>query len=53
VLDTSRPALSGAGKGTFLIKASLRELEELSGTEIQTEGEQKKASYAGIWVTTD
>jgi 6-phosphofructokinase 2 len=44
VLDTSGPALSGAGKGTFLIKASLRELEELSGTEIRTEEEQQKAA---------
>jgi 6-phosphofructokinase 2 len=44
VLDTSGPALSSAAKGAFLIKASLRELEELSGTEIRTENEQEKAA---------
>jgi 6-phosphofructokinase 2 len=44
VLDTSGPALSGAGKGAFLIKASQRELEELSGTKIATEAEQEKAA---------
>jgi 6-phosphofructokinase 2 len=44
VLDTSGPALCGAGTGAFLIKASLRELAELNGTEILNEGEQEKAA---------
>jgi 6-phosphofructokinase 2 len=43
VLDTSGPALAGAGHGMFLIKASLRELEELSGASIQSEEAQEKA----------
>lgn len=44
VLDTSGPALAGAGKGHFLIKASLRELEELAGTELKTEEEEERAA---------
>ena len=44
VLDTSGPALSGAGRGAFLIKASLRELEELSGAEVRTESDRGKAA---------
>jgi 6-phosphofructokinase 2 len=44
VVDASGPALSGAGTGAFLIKASQRELEELSGTGIATEGEQERAA---------
>lgn len=48
VLDTSGPALSGAGGGVFLIKASLRELEGLSGTEVRSEGEQEKVARAVI-----
>jgi len=48
VLDTSGPALSGAGSGAFLIKASLRELEELSGLEVRTEGQRGKAARAVI-----
>jgi 6-phosphofructokinase 2 len=44
VLDTSGPALCSAGTGAFLIKASLRELEELSGTEIRSKGEQEEAA---------
>ena len=38
VLDTSGPALASAGCGMFLIKASLRELEGLTGHSIQSEG---------------
>src|SRR5579864_3622764 len=48
VLDTSGQALSGAGGGAFLIKASLREFEELSSTELRSEGEQEKAARAVI-----
>jgi 6-phosphofructokinase 2 len=44
VLDTSGPALAGAGCGMFLIKASLRELEELAGHAIQTEDAHEKAA---------
>jgi 6-phosphofructokinase 2 len=42
VLDTSGPALRNAGTVAFLIKASLRELEELS--EVRSEGEQEEAA---------
>ena len=48
VLDTSGPALAGAGKGSFLIKASLRELEELSGAQLRTEAEEESAAGAMI-----
>jgi 6-phosphofructokinase 2 len=48
VLDTSGPALAGAGRGTFLIKASLRELEELGGTVLRSEGDQETAARAVI-----
>jgi 6-phosphofructokinase 2 len=48
VLDTSGPALAGAGRGTFLIKASLRELEELSGLVLRSEGDQETAARAVI-----
>jgi len=48
VLDTSGPALAGAGGAPFLIKASLRELEELSGTAVRTEGERETAARAVI-----
>jgi 6-phosphofructokinase 2 len=44
VLDTSGPALAGAGHGIFLIKASLRELEELAGASIQSEGAPERAA---------
>ena len=44
VLDTSGPALAGAGHGLFLIKASLRELEELAGASIQSADAQEKAA---------
>ena len=44
VLDTSGPALAGAGHGLFLIKASLRELEELAGASIQSEDAQERAA---------
>jgi 6-phosphofructokinase 2 len=46
VLDTSGPALAGAGHGIFLIKASLRELEELAGASIQSENAQEGAARA-------
>src|SRR6266542_1635991 len=36
VLDTSGPALAGAGTGMFLIKASLRELAELAGHSVES-----------------
>jgi 6-phosphofructokinase 2 len=44
VLDTSGPALAGAGKGSFLIKTSLRELEELAGAQLRTEAEEEGAA---------
>jgi 6-phosphofructokinase 2 len=44
VLDTSGPALARAGCGMFLIKASLRELEGLTGHSIQSEGAQETAA---------
>jgi len=44
VLDTSGPALAGAGCGMFLIKASLRELEELAGHSIHSDDAQEKAA---------
>jgi len=44
VLDTSGPALVSAGRGMVLIKASLRELEELVGSSVQSEDAQEKAA---------
>ena len=37
-----------AGRGAFLIKASLRELEELSDHEVRTENERGKAARKAI-----
>ena len=48
VLDTSGAALAGAGKSIFLLKASLRELEELSGRSLRTVAEQESAARAVI-----
>ena len=48
VLDTSGPALAGGGIGHFLIKTSLRELEELAGRELKTEIEEEQAARAMI-----
>jgi fructose-1-phosphate kinase PfkB-like protein len=36
----------GAGHGIFLIKASLRELEDLAGASIQSENAQERAARA-------
>lgn len=44
VLDTSGPALAGAGTGCFLIKTSLRELQQLVGAEFKTEAEEDRAA---------
>jgi 6-phosphofructokinase 2 len=44
VLDTSGPALAGAGCSMFLIKASLRELEELAGHSLPSDGAQEDAA---------
>jgi 6-phosphofructokinase 2 len=44
ILDTSGPALKTAGGGIYLLKPSLRELEDLSGREIRSEGDQQRAA---------
>jgi 6-phosphofructokinase 2 len=44
VLDTSGTALAGAGNGIFLLKTSLSELEELTGSTIRTEDDQERAA---------
>jgi 6-phosphofructokinase 2 len=44
VLDTSGPALKNSGGGIYLLKPSLRELEDLSGWEIRSEGDQERAA---------
>jgi 6-phosphofructokinase 2 len=44
VLDTSGPALKQAGGGMYMLKPSLRELEDLSGQEIRSEGDQERAA---------
>ncbi len=44
VLDTSGPALAGAGHGMFLIKASLRELAELAGRSVESREAQEQAA---------
>jgi 6-phosphofructokinase 2 len=44
VLDTSGAALKLAGRGVFLLKPSLRELEDLSGREIRTKDDQERAA---------
>jgi 6-phosphofructokinase 2 len=48
VLDTSGPALKQAGPGIHLLKPSLRELQDLAGSEIRTEYEQQQAARAII-----
>jgi len=48
VLDTSGEALNGAGSGIFLIKASLRELGQLCGTEVTGAAAQEEAARAVI-----
>ena len=47
VLDTSGAALKQAGGGIYLLKPSLRELQDLVGREIRTEREQEWAARAG------
>src|SRR6516162_1451086 len=44
VLDTSGAALKQAGRGIYLLKPSLRELQDLVGREIGTPFEQEKAA---------
>ena len=44
VLDTSGPALKQAGGGMYMLKPSLRELQDLSGQEIHSEGDQERAA---------
>ena len=44
VLDTSGVALKQAGHGIYLLKPSLRELQDLTGREICTEREQERAA---------
>jgi 6-phosphofructokinase 2 len=44
VLDTSGAALKQAGHGIYLLKPSLRELQDLTGREIRTEREQERAA---------
>ena len=46
VLDTSGAALKQAGRGIYLLKPSLRELQDLTGREIRTEREQERAARA-------
>ncbi|HXP03627.1 MAG TPA: 1-phosphofructokinase family hexose kinase [Stellaceae bacterium] len=44
VLDTSGPALAGTGTGIYLLKTSLRELEELTGHRLATMADQGRAA---------
>ena len=44
ILDTSGPALKAAGKGVYLLKPSLRELEELAGRAVGGEAEELAAA---------
>ncbi len=46
VLDSSGEALTGAGNGIYLIKASARELEQLHGATIVGEAAQEAAASA-------
>jgi 6-phosphofructokinase 2 len=48
VLDTSGAALKAAGRGVYLVKPSLRELEELSGYKIRGKAEEEQAARAII-----
>jgi 6-phosphofructokinase 2 len=44
ILDTSGPALKQAGGGIYLLKPSLRELEDLAGHEVRTQYQQEQAA---------
>jgi 6-phosphofructokinase 2 len=44
ILDTSGAALKQAGRGIYLLKPSLRELGDLVGREVRSEGEQELAA---------
>jgi len=44
VLDTSGAALKRAGRGIYLLKPSLRELEDLTGRQIRSEAEEMAAA---------
>ena len=46
--DTSGAALKQAGNGLYLLKPSLRELEELSGRELRSEPDEVQAARALI-----
>jgi 6-phosphofructokinase 2 len=48
VLDTSGPALAGAGGDIYLLKASLRELEELVGHSVESREAQEQAARESI-----
>jgi 6-phosphofructokinase 2 len=48
VLDTSGPALKAAGRGIYLLKPSLRELEGLTGHEIRGAADEERAARAII-----
>jgi 6-phosphofructokinase 2 len=44
MLDTSGMALKAAGPGVYLLKPSLRELQELTGRKIDTKADQEQAA---------
>lgn len=44
ILDTSGPALKQAGGGIYMLKPSLRELQDLVGRQIRTETDQEQAA---------
>jgi len=46
ILDTSGAALEKAGHGIYLLKPSLRELEDLTGRQIRSEGAEVQAARA-------
>jgi 6-phosphofructokinase 2 len=48
VLDSSGPALTEAGRGAFLIKASLRELGQLAGGPIDGAAASERAAQAVV-----
>jgi 6-phosphofructokinase 2 len=45
ILDTSGPALSAAGRGVYLLKPSLRELEGLAGRPIGGDEDEEQAAH--------
>ena len=45
VLDTSGPALTATGRGVYLLKPSLRELEHLVGRQISGERDEEQAAH--------